>query len=213
MSTQKEVVAIPGETYAFAPFPEAAEEQGPLPRKTYIDQILKRLAAHASSEHNLFVEKTPSNTLSYTHIIDYFSGVCNIINIVRDGRDVITSMHPSAPNSYYISPERWLRDVRLGREAESYRQVLTVRYEDLVRQPTRTVRQICSHCDIPFDPLGIQEYPSTSQFSEDPAWFDKARAISDSSVNRWGKSEHKERIQELMSLDESVNLLKHYNYI
>lgn len=210
LSTQPNILAIPEETYAFSPFPNKTSKNK---RKRYIDQIIKNILKQNIEGKERFVEKTPANVLSYDRIVRYFGGNCSIVNIVRDGRDVITSKHPTDPESYYIDPKRWIRDVSSGKKFEALEQVITIKYEKLVSETIDTIERVCWHCDIEFDRKGIIDYPSTSQFAKSNAWHGKARPISNKSVGRWKKNTHNNRVQALYDSNKGVDLLKFYDYM
>lgn len=209
LSTQPDILAIPGETYAFS----SAHEKELKENKKYIDQIIKNILKQDIRGKERFVEKTPANVLSYDHIVGYFGGRCSIVNIVRDGRDVITSKHPFDSGSYHVSPERWTKDVKSGKKFETLDQVITIKYEDLVRSTVGTIEEVCSHCNITFDQKRIVGYPRTSQFAKSNAWHGKARPVSDKSVGRWKKDMHTDRVQSLYDYDEAIELLEFYDYV
>jgi len=224
ISSQPGIVAIPDETYAFASIPEEvidnvkSLEDGP----RYVDQFL-RFAKEADKavqgkdkstlSRKRVAEKTPSNTHFYNNIIKYFDGNVKIINMVRDGRDVVTSKHPSDPDNYYISPKRWINSVRAGLSVEEKESVITVRYEDLVKSTSSTMKKVCNHCSINFVRDKIKKYPSTSQFRYSKAWFGDVRPVSDNSVGRWKEESHAERVGKLMKEKHSKEILKKYEYI
>ena len=58
-------------------------------------------------------EKTPRNVHHIDKILDFWPN-SRFFHIVRDPRDVLTSRHPTRPDEYWVSPERWVRDVRAG---------------------------------------------------------------------------------------------------
>ena len=48
--------------------------------------------------------------IRYEEIIKLFDGKVKIINMIRDGRDVITSMHPNGKGRYWVTKDRWIED-------------------------------------------------------------------------------------------------------
>jgi hypothetical protein len=78
------------------------------------------------------------------------------IHLIRDGRDVALSQAERALEADATSitevAGRWKRRIETARkhsaELDSY---LEVRYEDLVGDPERTLREICSFIDLPYD--------------------------------------------------------------
>ncbi|MGI8728184.1 MAG: sulfotransferase family protein [Solirubrobacterales bacterium] len=76
------------------------------------------------------------------------------IHLIRDGRDVALSQSERAINEQpprAEQAERWVNRIRKSREqaAElSGPRYVEARYEDLVREPEKTLRRICEFCDL-----------------------------------------------------------------
>lgn len=214
ISTHPGIYAIPEETRAFAAGGYPPEETIDRSLQPYIDFIYSRLirGGEQAFGSNRWCEKTPMNVHFISAIFDYFGEEAQFINIVRDGRDVVTSRHPSDPESYYVSPNRWVRDVSAGLEFEEHPRVLTVRYEDLTDDYISTMRLVFKFLQVRF-PVEVKNYPETSQFADSKAWFGKAKPINVSSRGRWKKKCHKDVIKSLMSMKKAKDLLSHYRYI
>jgi pimeloyl-ACP methyl ester carboxylesterase len=58
-----------------------------------------------------------------------------ILHMVRDPRDVVVSVHARDPDAYWTHLRLWKRYRRSARRAEGHPRFLTIRYEDLVRDP------------------------------------------------------------------------------
>ncbi|HEY1933577.1 MAG TPA: sulfotransferase [Acetobacteraceae bacterium] len=72
------------------------------------------------------------------------------IHLIRDGHDVAISWIDAGWERYYEPGFEWPRAMAcLGHHPDS---VLTVRYEDLMRQPETTVRRICAFLGEIFEP-------------------------------------------------------------
>lgn len=145
-------------------------------------------------------------------LINFFGEGFRFINLVRDGRDVVTSRHPEHPSSYWVPPSRWIRDVEAGRRHEGRQQVLTIRYEDLVDDYLDTLEKICRFIDEPCS-RAFEAYPDTATVQSSGAWFKEASSVTKRSEQRWKKPEHKDVIDKFMSDERVVGLLKHYGYL
>ena len=156
-------------------------------------------------------EKTPRNILVVPKILKYFNGRAKILQIVRDGRDVVTSNHPKYNNQYHVSPERWVNDVTVGKELASLPQVHTLRYEDLILEFDQTIEGIMHFLEE--DPNLLGNYPADATVTEHNAWQQKARPISASSIGRWKKTEYAERVESLLSVSGATEALNHYGYL
>lgn len=157
-------------------------------------------------------EKTPRNVLYFKRILAYFGEGVRIIHIVRDGRDVITSRHPLKPDTFWVPPARWIQDVSAGKSFENHPQILTIRYEDLLREYEKTVKKICLFVEEDFHP-NFLSYPESAKIQESVAWHEPVRKISTRSIGRWQKPEYAERIASLVADPKAVELLKYYGYL
>lgn len=161
-----------------------------------------------------YCEKTPGNIRHVDQLNELFQGRLRCINIVRDGRDVVTSRHPENPGDYWVPIKRWVRDVKFGLKAQNKGLALTIKYEDLVAEPLRVIRTICEYLDEPFYPA-MMEYekndtPLTTITKH--AWNAVARPINAASVRKWERPEHRARIEEFYNNAEAVSLLHQLGY-
>lgn len=156
-----------------------------------------------------WVEKTPANVHNLGAILDGIPD-CLVIHMVRDGRDVCTSMHPLW-NGPYISIDRWVADVSAGARWERHKRVMVVRYRDLVRDYERTVYRLCAFLRLTLADE-FEDYPLTATVQTHAAWSGPARPLSDSSIGRWKLPEHAAAIAEFMQNRKAVSLLKRYQF-
>ncbi|MFC2089913.1 sulfotransferase [Bacteroidota bacterium] len=159
-----------------------------------------------------YCEKTPSNILDFELIDHLHHGNFRFIQIIRDGRDVILSKHPRDDSKYWISPERWIRDINMGLKYLDHPKVHTIKYESLVTEFDKTIEGICDFLGIPL--LGeIKNWHKYASVRENRALFSPIQEISNSSVGKWKLEENKERMKELTDLPEGIKLLKELNYL
>lgn len=97
-------------------------------------------------------EKSPANVFYFGAILERFRERVRLIQIVRDGRDVVTSMHPDNPSDPWVPIERWVAAVEAGLPYLDHPRVLTLRYEDLVTSYEEQARRICAFLDEEFAP-------------------------------------------------------------
>jgi hypothetical protein len=78
-----------------------------------------------------------------------------IVHIIRDGRDVTSSLLELSfgPNSTYVAAKKWRNfiDHALDFAARHPTNVYTLRYEDLIDNPEKYLREICNFVGEPFD--------------------------------------------------------------
>jgi hypothetical protein len=103
-----------------------------------------------------FGDKTPPYIEIVPQLATLYPGA-RFIHLIRDGRDVAISFADVGWESraYHGPRFEWARAVRRGlayRDTPLASQILEVRYEDLVREPERTVRGICAFLGEAFEP-------------------------------------------------------------
>ncbi len=115
-----------------------------------------------------------------------------IVNLVRDGRDVALSLLrvPFGPANVWAAARQWRAAVDAGDDAQRRwgKDVLTVRYEDLVGDPPAVVRRVCEFAGITYDPamLAIEESASERLAAGQENWFRELYAgINAGSVGKW----------------------------
>ncbi len=95
---------------------------------------------------------------------------------------------------------------------ERHRQVITIRYEDLLQNYEHTVKTLCNFIGEEFDEA-LMQYPKTAKVKENGAWLEPAQAINTKFIRRWENPEFSELVQELVADPKALELLKHYRYI
>ncbi len=159
-----------------------------------------------------FAEKTPGNVHHASEIDRFFRGRVKMVNIFRDGRDVITSRHPQRPGEYWVPLSRWIRDVESGLRARAMTNVLSVRFEDLVTGPEEAIRRLCDFLEEPYD-ARMLEFHKHTNVREHLAWGGNARAIDAGSLRKWEQPEHASRLEEFMSNPKATELSRELGYL
>ncbi|MDP6557775.1 MAG: sulfotransferase [Pirellulaceae bacterium] len=211
LSSHPRICAIPFETQALCP-----TAYWPEPRRnaTLDAEIIRNhlLSTAVPPDCRYWCEKTPKNVLFFGQILRHFGRTARLIHMVRDGRDVVCSIHPDDPTRCWVSPPRWVKDVAAGLAFEQHRQVLTVRYEDLVSRFHATIHGVCEFLELDMT-YHLEEYPAHATVKTSNAWFDPARVPTPSSVGKWRTESCRERVDELMANADAVKLLHHFNYL
>tara|TARA_B100001057_G_C22692281_1_gene888268 strand:+ start:135 stop:893 length:759 start_codon:yes stop_codon:yes gene_type:complete len=158
-----------------------------------------------------YAEKTPKNINNLRNSFKFFNSKLKFIHIVRDGRDVVTSKHPSLKDEYWVSFERWVNDVSNGLEYSNNPNILIVKYEDLVNNFNETIKSI-------FDFLGLElvdevyNYSKHTSVKYNNAWSSEVKKIH-KTRSKLISNRDKERINSFMRNRKAVKLLKKLNYI
>ena len=173
--------------------------------RTFISNQIKPTATR-------WCEKSPSNVKHIDDIDRYFDGKFKFIHLIRDGRDVVLSVHPTAPDRYWVDPERWVNDVSIGLHFRSHPNVLTVFYEDLILEYRKTIAKICEFCGLPLTEE-ILNWHENADVTKNRAYFSKVKSIHPKSIAKWKRTKDKARIRDFMSHPEAVKLLERLNYL
>lgn len=209
------IVTIERETQALCPgayLNPGVDVDGRRPRLDWLLPELDR--AQIAPSASRVVEKTPKNVQNYGGILRYFGDRVRIVNLVRDGRDVVLSRSPRDRREFHVAPTRWVDDVTAGLRHESHSQIRTVRYEELVGDPDGTMRAI-------FEFLGEGWEPVVEQYLAGPPTAVERRANGEStprrlpdtaSVERWRTMPDASPVQELLAIPQARALLDRYGY-
>lgn len=140
-----------------------------------------------------WAEKTPLNVLCFDWVLERFPEA-RLVHVVRDGRDVVCSMrqHPDRrwvdgvevkelrPQSVDSYMRRWVRDTQAGIGRRGDPRYLEVRYEDLVAEPERVMRELVEALEEPWVPaILVDRTPSGGKRAH------AGSRITTSSVGRW----------------------------
>lgn len=140
--------------------PRLAKESAP----TYagvMESIYRYFAAQRQRER--WGDKMATFRRCMPVILELFPNA-RIVHIIRDGRDVASSLLPLSfgPNTAYVAAKKWRNFVESGLAfaAQHPRQVYTLRYEDLIDDPEKYLREICEFVGEPFREEMLQFHKS-----------------------------------------------------
>ena len=126
-----------------------------------------------------------------------------LIHMVRDPRDVVVSRHRRDPGKYWTNLRLWKDRQPAARELASHPRFLTVRYEDLVREPDAVQDRIAAW--MPFLPkrAPFSAFHRTAKPSEDALDALRGlRPIDTGSIGAWRR--HKPRLAAQLALHGSI---------
>lgn len=212
VSAHPRVLAIAPETNVFCPAGYSRHTDSGEPIEMDVTFYRHFEPLREGGAFDRWCEKTPRNVLYFPRLIQHFAGRVRLLHIVRDGRDVVLSRHPVREETYWISVERWVNDVRAGIAMMGNPLVHTVRYEDLIRDNDRAVRGICEFLELPFVEQ-IADWHKYATVRENPAWDGEVKPLFASSIGKWRSPEHAVRVAELMSHPEAERALRELGYL
>jgi hypothetical protein len=212
LSANPRLYSIPKQTYAFDRWTKIDGKEVPSRiDRLYREFVIRKIPSAACR----WIEKTPKHIQSLDKILNYFNKDAQILHIVRDGRDVVTSSHPHYLDRryYWVDVERWVNDVNIGLElAKTHDNIHTVRYEDIIKNYEKEIRSISKFLDEEYV-TELDEWIDNTQIKKSIHWGTKVQKIHSKSIERWKSPEHKERIQEFMENKEAYDLLKRLRYV
>lgn len=155
----------------------------------------------ASVNARFWLEKTPSHIFHLGEILKWRSDA-RLIEIVRDVRDVLASKKIRTDAAW--TTDRYGSLTALKRLEKSYdpildslswrsavgaghktrragRQIHSLRYEDLVSDPERTIRRICKFLDVPYADDLLDVPAGNSAVADAP----KRRGFATGTISRW----------------------------
>jgi len=210
LSAHPGIFAIPFETRIFTP----RDNNNNLSQNKDIEAMfLYQYLMHEDvlTSQLRWCEKTPKNIYFFEKINSFFENKVKMIHIVRDGRDVVTSVHPHYKNEYWVSPERWVNDVNEGLKYKTYQNVLTLKYEDLILNYHQTIKEILIFLNLDFHENMIN-WITHSTIISSPSIENKMIPIHSNSIGKWNLDIHKKRISEFYNNVEAKDLLKKLGY-
>ncbi len=135
-------------------------------------QLITRLHELYAAEHGKtrWGQKTP-RLIRFGDLIKANYPKAKFIIVLRDPRATVNSLMKSnvhSANALFAS-KRWAADVREGLALkQTYPdEVLEIRYEELVIEPEKSLRQVCAFLGIPYNPIMLTYHESgTKEYSE-----------------------------------------------
>jgi hypothetical protein len=157
-----------------------------------------------ASKKTRWVEKTPTHVFHIDEIVGAVPDAL-FVEIKRDARDVLASkktrrsevwksdkyadkrQHKNLEKAFdsFWDALSWQTAVRAGESAAAKypEKFYSVRYEDLVKNPEQTVRQICAFAGMDFEPEMLEITTRNSAVSDENET--KQKGIVSTSVGRW----------------------------
>ena len=137
-----------------------------------------------------------------------------ILWMLRDPRDILTSIHANIPDKYYVTPDRLIKSLQLYFQFKDEPQVLTVRYEELVGDPNAMQTRISQACDLAASRPFTEAYKFFPRFFENVRAMHSIRPIDTQSVQKWrsNPAHQKHLAQTLAAHPEIVSLGRECGY-
>ncbi len=214
LAAHPDIFAIPHESVALVNWEANSQNQkyakiGMHPARIdrlYRHLLVKRIPAGTRR----WCEKTPRNIHHVDNILQYWEEAL-FINIIRDPRDVLTSTHRNKPGEYWVSLNRWVKDVNKGLEYKDHPRVFTIRYEDIVQNFEPTIRKLCTFLRIDCGPEILNWHAHTT-VRKNRAWQGKVVELHTHSVEKWKLPQHASRLTQIMQDERILELMERLHY-
>lgn len=165
----------------------------------------------ATSKQRCIVEKTPIHIRTISCIRKAYSGSVRFVHIVRDGRDVVTSLHPSNPGQFHIHPERWVYDVGITESCRNEKDTVVIRYEDLVTDFRSTISKIYDRFQMEI-PESVFDYQENASVRKHVAWATEVKDLSSHGIGRWRDEKYRDQVLALLKIPDARKLLDLFEY-
>lgn len=134
-------------------------------------------------------EKTNENIRYIDELFSIFPQ-SKIIHIVRDPRDVVSSMMsmPWASNDILANTLRWRAELSNVQKYKEDDRIFEIRYEDLIQNPEQICRALCDFICEPFFPEMLEYDRKAKDYIVNEPWKNRTeKSIDGSAKQRWKK--------------------------
>jgi hypothetical protein len=123
-----------------------------------------------------------------------------VLWMLRDPRDILTSIHANQPEKYYVTPDRLIKSLQLYGQFKDEPQVLTVRYEELVGNPDAMQGKISQFCQLAESRKFVEAYKFFPRFGENVRAMHSIRPIDTNSVQKWRSNPaHQKHLEQVFA--------------
>lgn len=178
--------------------------------KIFSDMILALLEKHRVKQNkNRVAEKSPNNVMIFSHLHNMFPQ-SPMIHVIRDGRDVITSLltmdwvDPNGNPVPYtrdikLAAKYWHDTVRTGLNYRNYsdsnrESYFQLKYEDLVESPEETLQRLFHFIDEPWEEEVLSFHTKRRNLANESSADQVNKKLYNSSIGRWKRDLSLEQI-------------------
>jgi hypothetical protein len=131
----------------------------------------------ASRNQRSSLEMTAQELHSYPNV--------KVLWMLRDPRDVLTSVHRMDASKFWVSPERWIKSIELYHQLKNEAQVATVRYERLVEAPNEVQHELSPILGLQPTCQFSEAYHHFPTFAQNVRAMHSIRKVDTGSVQKW----------------------------
>lgn len=150
----------------------SVRDRSPRSKHTIYLELLKR--AGEQHQAQFVLDKSQDSVQDWREWIKLCPSI-RFLDIIRDPRAQISSMNQSVIYDYEttLNTLRWIQSRKYVEEIiqEYPDQIMTVRFEDFIKDEEKTMKKICAFFEIPFYPAVIQDSTeATMMAGRSPLW-------------------------------------------
>ncbi|MEN8240362.1 MAG: sulfotransferase [Chloroflexota bacterium] len=144
------------------------------------------------TENLLWIDHVPANIKHVRKLLEIFPKA-KFVHLVRDGRAVASSLLSVSwgPRTIDRAANFWVNNLAYGLAAEKLlneREIIQIRYEDLLSDPEREIKRLCEFLGLQFEAKMLQASGLTLPMYSQKDHKLVGRAIDSSRISAW---EHK----------------------
>jgi hypothetical protein len=175
------------------------------------------LSLRIKSSAMCWCEKTPLNILNIDEIQEIYKRKVRFINIIRDGRSVVSSRHSRF--GYMVNPELWMKCINAGLSHESLPNFISIRYEDLIKRPEIVLAKLKIFLDLRKD-FDAKEWIKKTNIKGNvfslvnglPEGSQVVGDVNTSRANAWEQSQSPQ-LRTFLNDDRALELNKRLGYV
>lgn len=173
-----------------------------------IEIIMMEYAAQKFPEAKKWGDQSPLNTFYLPYIRRVFPQA-QYLHLVRDGRDVISSMVKRHGDEYLEEAVyRWntsISRVRSFQKQANPENVLEIKYENLVQHPEETLIKVCSFIKVDYKQVMLDYWklPTTIESKVDSFHKNLDKPVFSSSIGAW---------KERLSIDQQQYIMQRISH-
>ncbi len=137
-----------------------------------------------------------------------------VLWMLRDPRDILTSIHADQPDEFYVKPERLITSLKLYDEFKDEPQIMTIHYEELVSSPNTVQARIAQAFQLETVRDFTEGHKYFPHFRQNMRAMHSIRPIDAKSVQKWRvKQEYKEYLETVLKEHPAlISLAPNYGY-
>jgi hypothetical protein len=131
--------------------------------KEFIYLFRKHYLQSRGESKRVWVEKTPENIYAADLFLQCFDEGY-FLHIVRDPKYVFLSLKNNRRFPSYIAASVWVLDLAIAFRLRNHPRVLTIHYEDLIKQPFKMVCSLCAKLGYDYDPDDLKVWYNQNRY-------------------------------------------------